>query len=272
MSDGRSAASGAAHRIGSGASRTVRAWRVIGPDRRLAACAAIGIFVTLFLPWYQETLFANGSQKLQSATASITGWGAFSFVEAALLLIAAGVLTLLFRRSEGRGLRLPGGDGWVIMAAGVWSCALIVWRMFDKQGGAVHGQVASTYGIEWGIFVALAVAAFMAYSGARIRAAGRPTGSRSADRTGDGDAERRASERQARRPAERQGRRSPGAAGRAGATGRADTGARPARAGRPRQPRPTNDDGPAFDAPPSWSGDVPRFETHRPSRGSDDDD
>ncbi len=153
--------------------RLARAWRVLPHERRLAAIAAIGLFFTLFLPWYQETVIATGTKSLLSASAELTGWGAFSFVEGAVLLIAIGVLTLLFQRAEGRAFHLPGGDGVVIMAAGLWTCLLIVWRMFDKQGSSLHGQYATTYGVEWGIFIALAVAAFLAYSGSRIRAAHR---------------------------------------------------------------------------------------------------
>jgi hypothetical protein len=170
MSDGRTAAN-VAQRVGSGAGRVVRAWRALPSERRPAALAALGLFVTLFLPWYQETVIANGKTALRSASASLTGWGAFSWVEAAVLLVALGVLTLLFQRAEGRAFHLPGGDGGVIAAAGIWTCVLVIWRIFDKQGTSGSGQFATTSGIEWGIFIALAVAAFLAYSGIRIRAA-----------------------------------------------------------------------------------------------------
>jgi hypothetical protein len=136
--------------------------------------AALSLFVTLFLPWYQLTLIASARTKLESTSVSVTGWGAFSFVEAAVLLVAAGVLILVFQRAEGRAFHLPGGDGGVITAAGLWTCVLIVWRIFDKQGATTHGPSATTSGVEWGIFVALAAAAFLAYSGSRIRAAHRP--------------------------------------------------------------------------------------------------
>ena len=173
MSEGRSA--GAARRVGSGTTRLARAWKALPHESRLAAFASIGLFVTLFLPWYQVTLIATAkTSKLQSASATITGWGAFSFVEAAVLIVAAGVLVLLFQRAEGRAFHLPGGDGGVITAAGLWTCLLIVWRIFDKQGATTNGPSATTSGIEWGIFVALAAAAFLAYSGSRIRAAHRP--------------------------------------------------------------------------------------------------
>ena len=171
----RPTAAGAAHRVGSGTSRLVRAWKVLPDESRLAGFASIGLFLTLFLPWYQVTLIAPAKTKtLQSASASITGWGAFSFVEAAVLLVAAGVLVLLFQRAEGRAFHLPGGDGGVITAAGLWTCLLIVWRIFDKQGATTNGPSATTSGIEWGIFFALGAAAFLAYAGSRIRAAHRP--------------------------------------------------------------------------------------------------
>jgi hypothetical protein len=151
-----------------------RAWHTLAPDRRLAAMASLGLFLTLFLPWYQLTVVAPGRRAAQVASAALTGWGAFSFVEAAVLVVAASVLTLLYKRAQGRAFHLPGGDGGVITAAGAWTCLLIVWRIFDKQGTQVNGPGATTSGIEWGIFVALGVAALLTYAGSRIRAANQP--------------------------------------------------------------------------------------------------
>jgi hypothetical protein len=152
----------------------IRAWRELPQERRLAALASVGLFLTLFLPWYQETVFANGVTSLRSASSSLTGWGAFSFVEAAVLLVAAAVLILLFIRAEGQAFHVPGGDGGVVTAAGLWTCVLIVWRIFDKEGTSRHGQIAYTSGIEWGIFVALGVAAVLTYAGSQIRLAHEP--------------------------------------------------------------------------------------------------
>jgi hypothetical protein len=159
---------------GSLVGRIVRAWRLLPPERRLAAGAAAGLFVALFLPWYHRQFFQVIAGKLQPGADTQTAWDAFSFVEAAVLLVAAGVLVLLIQRAEGRAFHLPGGDGVIVMAAGLWSCVLIIWRIFDKQGGTAHSQMATTYGIEWGIFVALAVAAVLAYAGSVIRAAHQP--------------------------------------------------------------------------------------------------
>jgi hypothetical protein len=213
----------------------------------LAAYAATGLFLALFLPWYQETVIApSKATHLQSLTASITGWGAFSFVEAAVLLVALGVLTLLFQRAEGRAFHLPGGDGWVIMFAGLWTCLLIVWRIFDKQGTSVHGPGATTSGVEWGIFVALAVAAFLTYAGSRIRAAHRPE----PPLPGEADRPPSAAAMPVGRPA-REPARSP----------------RPVAADGPR-PRPSGwEDPPAWEDSPGWR-DPPAWGGHGTRRGA----
>jgi hypothetical protein len=173
MTQGPTAPS-ASQRVVSGTRRLIRAYRALPRERRLAVIAAGALFLTMFLPWYQRQFFTVVSGKPVPASDTLTAWSAFSFVEAAVLLVAAGVLTLLFQRAEGRAFHLPGGDGGVITAAGAWTCVLVVWRIFDKQGGQAHGQDVVTNGIEWGIFVALGVAMFLTYAGSRIRAAHRP--------------------------------------------------------------------------------------------------
>ncbi|HTU95072.1 MAG TPA: hypothetical protein VMF14_04465 [Solirubrobacteraceae bacterium] len=166
-------ASGASRRA-SAPTRFVRVWRGLPQERRLAALASAGLFFSLFLPWYQESVFANGITSLRQASSSLTGWAAFSFVEAAVLLVAAAVLILLFVRAEGQAFHVPGGDGGVITAAGLWTCVLIIWRIFDKEGTSRHDQIAYTSGIEWGIFVALGVAGVLTYAGSQIRRAHEP--------------------------------------------------------------------------------------------------
>jgi hypothetical protein len=163
-----------AARIGAWFSRVRRAAAALAPEQRPAALAAGGLFLSLFLPWYQETVVVTGGARPQTTTPSLTGWGAFSFVEAALLVVACGVLVLLLKRAEGAAFHVPGGDGGVIAAAGAWCCVLVVWRVFDKQGADVHGAVVTASGIEWGILVALGVSGVLAWSGVRLRAAHRP--------------------------------------------------------------------------------------------------
>ena len=104
---------------------------------------------------------------------NLNAFQVFSFVEAAVLLVAVSVVYLLYARAEGRDFRLPGSDGAVVMAAGLWTLALLVLRLFDKPGISSHG-IAANVGIQWGIFFALAAAALMVYAGSRMRAERHP--------------------------------------------------------------------------------------------------
>jgi hypothetical protein len=126
--------------------------------------AALALLVTLFLPWYQKSI-AVGNAIVDD---NLSAFSVFSFVEAAVLLVALGVFLLLYTRSERKGFHLPGGDGTVIFAAGLWAAVLLVWRVFDRPD--VEGRGA-TVGITWGFFFAFLACAALAIAGWRIRAA-----------------------------------------------------------------------------------------------------
>ena len=117
MNDSRTAPRQAA-RAGSRVGRLIRAWRVMPHEQRLAAYASLGLFVTMFLPWYQRQFFVVVGSNLAPGSDTQTAWAQFSFVEAAVLLVAVGVLTLLFQRAEGKAFHLPGGDGTAIIRNG----------------------------------------------------------------------------------------------------------------------------------------------------------
>ena len=147
------------------------AWQTLSAEHRLCAAAALALLVAMLLPWYTTSRGVAVPQRgAQLVEDNETALQAFSFVEAAVLLVALGVLALLFARGERRAFHLPGGDGTVIAGAGVWASLLIVWRLFDKPE---LGQGVSV-GLAWGIFAALATAIGLAVAGNRLRAAHRP--------------------------------------------------------------------------------------------------
>jgi len=145
------------------------AWSGIDRDQRLAGIAAGALLFTMFLPWYEKNAFDKASGRF--ATDAVSAFGVISFVEAAIFLVAAGVLVLVLARGERRTFHLPGGDGTVIFAAGLWAATLIFYRVFDRPD--VKGA-AGTVGIQWGFFAAFVAAGALAYAGQRIRMAGRP--------------------------------------------------------------------------------------------------
>jgi hypothetical protein len=134
----------------------------------MAGIAAAALALSVILPWYQKSVVVPGEALAQQ---NLSALGVFTFVEAAVLLVAVGVLFLIWTRMQGKAFHLPGGDGFVISLAGGWAMALLVWRLFDKPD--VDGAGA-TVGIQWGIFFAMAAAGALIAAGARVRAAHRP--------------------------------------------------------------------------------------------------
>lgn len=133
---------------------------------KLAAAAATGLAATLVLPWYQKSFVPAGTKTFVQQ--NVSALGVFSFVEGAVLLVAASVLFLIWSRSRQRAFHLPGGDGSVIAMAGGWALLLLVWRLFDKP--AAEGG-AATVGLQWGMFAALLAAGALVAAGVRLRAA-----------------------------------------------------------------------------------------------------
>jgi hypothetical protein len=147
----------------------VKAWRALPPEGRQAAAAAAALVVCLFLPWYQATKPEVIQGVAGVVEYSLNAFEVFTFVEAAVMLVAGSVLWLLWSRSQHKAFHLPGGDGWILTVAGGWVVVLLVYRLFDKPD--VDGAAV---GVQWGVFVTLAVAAALAASGQRMRAAHRP--------------------------------------------------------------------------------------------------
>ena len=140
-----------------------------GGEQRLVGGAAVALFVTMLLPWYQQNAVVNAPRTAPLQSRNLNAFQVFSFVEAAVLLVAMAVIYLLYARAEGRKFHLPGSDGAVVMVAGLWTALLLVIRLFDKPGISSHG-IAANVGVQWGIFFALAAAGLLTYAGSRMRA------------------------------------------------------------------------------------------------------
>ncbi|HWV84812.1 MAG TPA: hypothetical protein VNZ62_05145 [Capillimicrobium sp.] len=149
--------------------RVRHVWANLAGEQRLAAVAALLLLATLFLPWYEKSFYDTRSRGFVED--KLSGFGSADFVMASVVLVAIGVLGLLFARGEERAFHLPGGDGLIVMIAGGWAALLIFYRVLDHPD--VTGESA-TIGIQWGVFIAFLAAAFLVYAGYRIRAAHRP--------------------------------------------------------------------------------------------------
>ena len=151
--------------------RIGRDWRALTSEQRLAAVAAILLLLSMLLPWYEETGNAIVGGKLERIDDAKSAFGVYSFVEAAIFVVVVGTIALLWARAERKAFHLPGGDGTIIMGAGLWVMFLIFYRQLDKPNGRKEGMIQTSIGVEWGIFVAFLLGALLAYAGYRIRAA-----------------------------------------------------------------------------------------------------
>jgi hypothetical protein len=145
------------------------ALRKLAPEMRLAGIAAAALAFTMVLPWYEKSFF--DVQQRRFVTDNLSALQVFTFVEAAVLLVALAVLFLVWARSQQKGFHLPGGDGVAITLAGGWAELLLIWRLFDKPDVS---ERAATVGIAWGMFAAMVAAGAVIVAGARVRAAHRP--------------------------------------------------------------------------------------------------
>ena len=79
--------------------------RTVPPEHRTAAIAAGVLVLSMLLPWYEKSYFDKSGAK----SANLSAFGVFTFVEAAVLLVAAGVLYLIWARARRKAFHLPGG-------------------------------------------------------------------------------------------------------------------------------------------------------------------
>lgn len=130
--------------------------------------AAVVLVLTMLLPWYQQ----NGVVHGVVVSRDLNAFAVFSLIEGLVLLIALGVLALLFAVAERHTLPLPGIDGSLVLGGGSFAALLLVIRLFDKPGVSGKGGAVDV-GVQWGIFFALAAAGLLVYAGVRMRASER---------------------------------------------------------------------------------------------------
>lgn len=156
-------------------------WLALDRCQRAVALTALALLATMLLPWYDQiasyVVKQHDTSTPVTTSSLLTGFEAFSFAEAAVLLVVVGVLALVIARAWHRPFHLPGSDGSIVALAGIWAVVLIVFRIVDRPAGVVNtsaGPELATVNLEWGIFVALVVALLLAYAGRRMRQAAAP--------------------------------------------------------------------------------------------------
>ena len=139
----------------------LEAYRTLGVHLRLGALGALAVAFSLFLPWYGLPLSGGILQ---------TGFAAFGWATAALLLTVGAALVMLYERARGRILPTPLHEGTLLVIGGAWSALLIVYLMIDRPNFNV-AHIDRPYNLRYGIFLAVAGATLMILAGLRERTA-----------------------------------------------------------------------------------------------------
>jgi hypothetical protein len=253
--------------------------------RALAAAAGSALLISLFAPWYRETIVARGLTGLRTMTVTRSGWEAFSFTEALVLVVAVLALVVVTgvpvaAAPEGRPrLRL---SGVLVGVLGTIAFVVVLARLWTAPGTTRDTLSATMVAIRWGIFLALGSSALLAVSGLRLIRAPRSGEEPAAGPARRGDRpgwpaspptrSQRAAGRDDRAPGAARPDRAPRSSrpdraprssrpDRAPRTPRADRGPRTSRAerpSRPERPRPTRHaDRPRWEEEPTGWLDLP---------------
>jgi hypothetical protein len=131
--------------------------RRLTPAERLVCIGAGVILASMVLPWY----------GIPFSGLSVTGFDAFGFAAAALLVTAAAAVVAVLRESSGHQPPRPLATGELVAVAGVWAALITTYLILDppdELGGTTDVSA------RLGAFVALGGCAVMAIAGMRMRA------------------------------------------------------------------------------------------------------
>jgi hypothetical protein len=133
--------------------------RGLGGNERIAVIGAAVMVGSLFLPWYESPI---------SNDLVLTGIGAFSWAEAALVLIAGATTFLALQGGGGYVPPRPLREWALFVVAGCWSALIVLYRIADRPRFTLAGH-DEPYDLHYAIFVALAGAVVIVMAGVRMR-------------------------------------------------------------------------------------------------------
>jgi hypothetical protein len=133
--------------------------RGLGGNERIAVIGAAVMVGSLFLPWYESPI---------SNDLVLTGIGAFSWAEAALVLIAGATTFLALQGGGGYVPPRPLREWALFVVAGCWAALIVLYRIADRPRFTLTGH-DEPYDLHYAIFVALAGAVVVVMAGLRMR-------------------------------------------------------------------------------------------------------
>ena len=132
--------------------------RSLTPAERLACIGAAVALGSMLLPWYGIPLTGG---------LSVSGFNAFGFAAAALLVAVGAVVVIVMREAAGKPPGRPLRSADLVMLAGIWAALVAVYLMFDRPDELAGSTQIS---LRIGPFVALGGCIAIVVAGMRMRA------------------------------------------------------------------------------------------------------
>jgi hypothetical protein len=144
--------------------------------RALAAAAAAALLISPFAPWYRETIVARGLTGLRTMSVAQSGWQAFGFTGAVVLIVAVVALVLMAAvpvtaERAGQGVRLSGA---LVTVLGAIAFVVVLARLATAAGTTHHALAVTTVSTRWGIYLALGASALLTVASVRLLRAPQP--------------------------------------------------------------------------------------------------
>jgi hypothetical protein len=125
----------------------------------LAAVGAVGVPVTLALPWY----------GVRAREATVTGFESFGVIDVLLMLCAAVGLTLAVLQATRTSPALPVAFGVLTVAVGLIAVLLVLYRLVNEPGPDAFLDVRSGAWLGFAAVVALTAGGWLSIQNERVR-------------------------------------------------------------------------------------------------------
>jgi hypothetical protein len=134
----------------------------------IAGASGVALFIFMFFPWFGGKATGNvpGAGSFSVNGGNVNAWGAFSFIDILLFLVAVIVVGLVAAKAAGSLPDLPAPLGTIILGAGGFALLLVLFRLVDTPDPGVSGlSIDISVTRKIGIFLGLIAAAGITFGG-----------------------------------------------------------------------------------------------------------
>ena len=124
----------------------------------IAGGAGVALLLVMFMPWYDAPA---GVEDFTGAGGGVSAWSAFGLIDLVLFAAAATAIAVAVLSAQGRSGSLPVPGSLLLIGAGGFASALVVFRILSVPGNdeaLLGAEVDRAIGLFLGLVCTLAIA------------------------------------------------------------------------------------------------------------------